>query len=108
MLEIPRHLAFCNRTLLQRSVFAVEDLSKHPEFAGHPAVMGDPHLRFYAGAPVLDAAGFALGSLCVMGFTPKEFDSERSYTLLTLAQLTSEAVQLRNANRQLRWSRALE
>ncbi len=100
--ESPRDWAFCNQTILQRDVFMVENLARSEEFAANPAVVGGPKFRFYAGAPVIDADGFALGSLCVIDYKPRTLDQDQVRTLLALASFTSEAVQLRGANQQLR------
>lgn len=61
--ETPRNWAFCNYTILQQGVFSVENLSIDERFANNPAVEQDPKFRFYAGAPVVDADGFALSTL---------------------------------------------
>ena len=50
-------------------------------------------IRFYAGAPVVDADGFALGSLCIMDQKPRKLNPEETKILSSLAWLTSEAVQ---------------
>lgn len=102
MLETPRSWAFCNHTILQRNVFAVGNLARSEDFASNPAVAGAPRFRFYAGAPVLDADGFALGSLCVIDYKPHTLNQDQEEVLRSLAQFTSEAVQLREARRGLR------
>lgn len=102
MLETPRSWAFCNYTILQRNVFAVGNLARSEEFANNPAVAGGSKFRFYAGAPVLDADGFALGSLCVIDYKPRTLNRDQEEILRSLAQFTSEAVQLREARRDLR------
>ncbi len=104
MTETPRSWAFCNHTILQRDVFAVENLALDARFAGNPAVAGNPHFRFYAGAPVIDPDGFALGSLCVIDYEARGLDQDQTQTLLALAQLASDQVRLRLTNRQLRWA----
>ncbi|MGF6228825.1 excisionase family DNA binding protein [Inquilinus ginsengisoli] len=106
MAETPRSWAFCNRTILQKGVFAVENLALDPEFRANPAVTGEPAFRFYAGASVVDADGFALGSLCVIDHVPRILDEEQRRCLLTLAALASAEVQRRDTGRRLR--RALE
>lgn len=106
MAETPRSWAFCNRTILQKGVFAVENLALDPEFKANPAVAGGPAFRFYAGAPVVDADGFALGSLCVIDHVPRTLDEEQRRCLLTLAAMASAEVQRRDTGRRLR--RALE
>src|SRR5262249_14000705 len=104
MTETPRSWAFCNHTILQKGVFTVDDLARAAAFADNPAVAGAPHFRFYAGAPVIDPDGFALGSLCAVDYKPRELDAEQEQALLALAAVASDAVQLRSMNRQLRWS----
>jgi len=104
LMETPRNWAFCNHTILQKGVFSVDDLSRSPPFDANPAVTGAPHFRFYAGAPVLDADGFAVGSLCVIDTAPRRLEPEDEQTLLTLAALASDEVRLRATDRQLRWA----
>jgi excisionase family DNA binding protein len=100
----PRSMAFCNYTILQRDVFAVPDLSEDARFARNPAVLDEPRFRFYAGAPVLDPDGFAIGSLCVIDYTPRMLDAEARQMLAALAALASDGLRLRAADRQLRWA----
>jgi excisionase family DNA binding protein len=100
--ETPRSWAFCNRTILQRGVFAIEDLARDKRFADNPAVAGEPHVRFYAGAPVIDRDGFALGSVCVMDYAPRKLDQDQTETLRALASLASDQVRLRATDRDLR------
>ena len=102
--ETPRSWAFCNQTILQRGVFAVEDLSLDKRFADNPAVAGDLHFRFYAGAPVIDPDGFALGSVCVMDYEPRRLNRDQSETLSALAALASDQIRLRATDRELRWT----
>jgi excisionase family DNA binding protein len=99
--ETPRSWAFCNYTILQRGVFAVGDLAGDGRFASSAAVLNDPHFRFYAGAPVVDPDGFALGSLCVIDYKPRTLDAEQEQTLQILAKFASGEVRLRAANRPL-------
>ncbi|MFC0242913.1 excisionase family DNA-binding protein [Rhodopseudomonas telluris] len=104
MRETPRSWAFCNETILQRGVFSVENLAVDKRYASNPAVAGDPHFRFYAGAPVLDRNGFPLGSICVIDYEPRKLNSEQTQTLSALAALASDEVRLRAADRELRWA----
>jgi len=95
MVETPRSWAFCNQTVLQKGIFEVQDLSKHADFSENPAVANAPNFRFYAGAPVYDPNGFALGSLCVIDFHPRHLDATERRTLLELAAVASDEVKLR-------------
>jgi excisionase family DNA binding protein len=102
--ETPRSWAFCNQTILQRDVFVVEDLTRDKRYADNPAVDSAPYFRFYAGAPVIDPDGFALGSVCVMDYKPRQIDREQSETLSALAALASDQLRLRATERELRWA----
>lgn len=95
MPDTPRSWAFCNHTVLQRDVMEFRNLAKHESFAANPAVAGAPHFLFYAGAPVYDPDGFALGSICVIDYRPRQLDKTQRKTLLALAAIASDAVKLR-------------
>lgn len=103
--ETPRGWAMCNQTILQRHVYSVPDLSTSALFSSNPAVAGAPHFRFYAGAPVFDPDGFALGSICVMDFEPHELDAAQEQTLLALAAIASDEVRIRVTKRAVRSGR---
>ncbi|HVJ43841.1 MAG TPA: excisionase family DNA-binding protein [Dongiaceae bacterium] len=104
MTETPRSWSFCNHTILQKGVFAVNDLAQSAPFDVNPAVAGSPHFRFYAGAPIIDPDGFAVGALCVIDYEPRTLDADQEQVLLALAGLASDEVRLRATNRQLRWA----
>lgn len=104
--ETPRSWAFCNHTILQKGVFSVDDLANDPRFAANPAVAGDPGFRFYAGAPILDGEGHAVGSLCVIDYKPRTLDQQQGEALKALAAMASAEVQLRAARRELREARS--
>lgn len=102
MVETPRDWSFCNQTILQRDVFTVENLTGDARFADNPAVAGDPFFRFYAGAPVIDPDGFALGAMCVIDYKPRRLTSDQRTILLALADIASDQLRLRAAERRLR------
>jgi GAF domain-containing protein len=71
------------------------NLAKHESFADNPAVARAPHFALYAGAPVYDGDGFALGWICVIDYRPRQLDESQRRTLLELAAIASKAVKLR-------------
>jgi excisionase family DNA binding protein len=97
--ETPRSWAFCNYTILQREPFVVGDLSQDQRFASNPAVTGDLHFRFYAGAPVIDPDGFAVASLCVIDREPRTLAADQEQALRILARLASDEVRLHGVDR---------
>lgn len=104
-LEIPsleEEYSFCAHAVVQRSPFVINDATLDPRFASNPYVTGEPHIRFYAGAPVITNDGAAVGAVCVIDRTPREID-ERSLRLLNLMALTvSRDIDLRRQHHHIR------
>ncbi|WP_174292381.1 sensor histidine kinase [Sphingomonas bacterium] len=64
--ETPREVSFCQHAMLERDIMVVPDTTLDPRFVDNPFVTGDLHVRFYAGAPLINADGVPLGALCVL------------------------------------------
>ena len=59
--QTPCDEAFCAHTILKpEELTVVADARQDQRFSGNPSVLGDPHIRFYAGAPLLSSDGYAL------------------------------------------------
>ena len=99
--EIPRDIALCAHTILSEEVLVVEDARTDPRFAQTPLVIGNTAVRFYAGAPLITADGYALGTLCVMGFQPRSFSAEDCANLADLAAGVISEIELRRASATL-------
>jgi len=105
--ETTRELSFCAHAILEAGVFEVPDACLDPRFADHPAVLDDPPVRFYGGAPIRLSNGAVVGTLCVINRVPQTLTADQRAALLDLAQATAEALELSNERRELKATRAL-
>ena len=93
----PRDEAFCAYTVLQAEPLIVEDALQDPRFAQHPAVLGTPFIRFYAGVPFTDRFGLPLGSVCVADHVPRALSIRRVLVLQRLAAVVGVILDARRA-----------
>ena len=97
---VPRGASFCAHTVLQAEVLVVPDACADPRFRDYASVTGEPHVRFYAGAPLVTSAGYRLGSLCVFDTDPRPFTEADKETLADMAHLVVDELELRVALRE--------
>ena len=94
--ETPREHAFCAHAVEARQFFEVTDAADDVRFAKNPLVTRENGIRFYAGAPMFDAAGYCLGTVCVFDTSPRApLSSSQRQALGDLAQLAVERIQER-------------
>jgi GAF domain-containing protein len=93
--ETPREISICSQAILQDDLFIVPDTLNDPRFRDNPLVTGEPYIRFYAGAPLVNEDGFALGTLCVGDRQPRELDEDQKVALSSLGRLALRQMELR-------------
>jgi PAS domain S-box-containing protein len=80
-----RDLSFCQYTIMGNVLLEVNDALMDKRFSKAELVLNDPNIRFYAGYPLVDASGFALGSLAVVDYKPRALTSGQQRSLKLLA-----------------------
>ncbi|USI72995.1 sensor domain-containing diguanylate cyclase [Sphingomonas morindae] len=101
--QVPREHAFCAHAVLSDEVMVIEDAAADPRFSANPLVIGAEGVRFYAGAPLrptgagTDAAGPAIGTLCLIDTAPRRFGPEARLQLARLAGLVDGLIRARAA-----------
>lgn len=70
--QTSRDVSFCAHAILHDSIFIVPDTHADPRFAENPLVVGEPFIRFYAGAVVRGPRGLPLGTLCLIDHKPRQ------------------------------------
>lgn len=92
-----REVAFCQHAILDVNLFTVKDAKEDERFSNNPLVVGSPNIRFYAGYPLIDPEGYALGTICVIDRIPRELSEEQENALRLISE---EVMSLILARRQ--------
>ncbi|RLM26474.1 diguanylate phosphodiesterase [Brenneria alni] len=74
-----------------------QDALQDERFKDSPYVSGAPYIRFYAGIPLFTDEGYAIGTLCVIDYTPRTFSMSQLHTLQNLATVAMSLIKYRNA-----------
>lgn len=101
-----REVSFCTYAILSDDVLVVEDATQDERFSANPLVTDEPHIRFYAGAPLVLSPGIHLGSLCIIDRVPRPFSAEQRAQLCDLAEVVVAQLRFSNAERRARASAA--
>jgi PAS domain S-box-containing protein len=105
--QTPIEQSFCAYTIRNPSqTNVVPDARLDPRFADNPLVRGEPNMVFYAGSPLIDENGFALGSLCVIDQQSRQLSPSQVSALDILAKQVVRLLELRKKTKALQESEA--
>lgn len=95
--QLDRQIAFCAHAIMRPDeALIVEDLQQDSRFRENPLVMQAPYLRFYAGAPLVDRHGYALGTIAVVDTQPRKSSDVQRSLLHDLSALVITALEHRH------------
>ena len=98
--DIPLPISFCAHTILNPDEpLEVFDATIDSRFRDSELVTGPDHLRYYLGAAVVTAEGYALGVLCVLDRRPRQLSSEQKQAVSILSR---QVMKLLEMQRQMR------
>ena len=100
--ETSRDISFCSHAIRQDGIFEIEDATTDPVFVDNPLVKGKLGIRFYAGVPLKDPAGYKIGTLCIIDRIPKKLNDFQKKFLVTMAQAAIDYIVLKKSQESLK------
>ena len=97
--ETSRDMGFCSHAILQNEPLVINDALRDDRFAENPVVIGDPHVRFYAGIPLHAADGARVGAFCIVDHKPRSLNAAQLGMLKDIARLIEEELKPRAATK---------
>jgi phosphoribosyl 1,2-cyclic phosphodiesterase/CheY-like chemotaxis protein len=88
--ETSRDMGFCSHAILQSEPLVVNDALRDDRFAENPVVIGEPHVRFYAGIPLHTADGARVGAFCIVDSKPRSLSAAQLRMLKDMARLIED------------------
>ncbi|HUH26716.1 GAF domain-containing sensor histidine kinase [Gelidibacter sp.] len=99
--ESPRDISFCGHAILgDGPIFIIQDARLDERFVNNPLIEGAKAI-FYAGVPLVNPEGYALGTLCVFDHKPRILTDSQKHALITLGKQVVNSLELRRQNLKL-------
>lgn len=99
--ETIRDFSWCAHAILGDDILEIQDSTLDKRFADNPLLLNHPHVRFYAGAPLITKAGFKIGTLCVIDSSPKVLSQDQREALKTLSKQVVHLIEARMKEKRL-------
>lgn len=101
--ELDKQYSFCNLAIQSEDeIMEVSDAREDERFQGNPFLEGEKKIIFYAGVPLRDKDGYALGTLCVIDHQPRTLSQKQKEGLLFLAHQVIKLFEINTINRGLK------
>lgn len=95
--ELQLEASFCRATWREKKPVVIPDAILDEEFRDHPLVTEAPHLRAYAGVPIVTGDGIPIGTMCIIDSAPRLFTDRDVRILQEFAQIVMTELDLRRA-----------
>jgi predicted signal transduction protein with EAL and GGDEF domain len=92
--EMPRDISFCGHAIAEASIMVVPDARDDLRFIANPMVIGEPGIRFYAGAVIRGPNGKPVGTCCVLDRVPRRISEKDLSALEQIARIVEKELQL--------------
>lgn len=93
--EMPRDYVICARTIMSEMPLIVCDTLEDERVSSIGMVCGPPHIRFYAGVPLITDDGLILGTLCAVDTKPHTITPSQVESLEALGRQVIQLLKLR-------------
>jgi tRNA A-37 threonylcarbamoyl transferase component Bud32 len=99
--QVGRDPGLCARVVETGRTIVVPDGHADPIACANPLMAGDASFRSYLGVPLMSSDGYALGSLSVLGFEPRQFTPVEIEILESLGAMVTHEMDIRRATRRV-------
>ena len=99
--ETSRAISYCGHAIQSDEVMIVEDAEDDQRFCDNPLYLNEPHVKFYAGAPLITPEGYRIGTLCVIDSERKSLQNHQVLALKSLSKQVVSYLELKISNTKL-------
>lgn len=105
--ETPKDISFCQHAIDVEEALIIENALVDARVNTSPLVLGDMHIRFYAGVPLRTSDDKTIGTFCLIDKKARTFSHDELASLKVIANLAMRLLELRAERKKLKESEAL-
>lgn len=94
---VDRKSTLCQYSIASGEVVVINDTLSDERSFDNPLILAGG-IRFYAGVPLIDDEGFALGTICVIDYKPKTITDEQILTLKKIGEAITKVLMGKRKN----------